>query len=127
MSIKKPPIIAFLKEIMRHNGQNKNQLSADFGVSHSTISRWLAGSDMPNTNSCRKLAEYAGVPLERVLSIAGHIPPLPPVNPAYLPNFRAYAYLKYPDELDEDLISMIEYLIKLRRRKRAESELRKKR
>ncbi len=34
-----------------------------------------------------------------------------------LPDFREYARLKYPNELDEDLITMIEDLIERRRRK----------
>ena len=35
-----------------------------------------------------------------------------------LPEFREYARQKYPDELDEDLITMIEDLIECRRVKR---------
>jgi transcriptional regulator with XRE-family HTH domain len=51
-----------------------SQLAADLGISHATVSRWLNGEDIPNTRSCRKLAEYSGVSLERVLSIVGHLP-----------------------------------------------------
>ncbi len=34
------------------------------------------------------------------------------------PGFREYAYQKYPNELNEDLITMIEDLIERRRAKR---------
>ena len=34
------------------------------------------------------------------------------------PEFREYAYLKYPTELDEDIITVVENLIDLRRARR---------
>ena len=39
-------------------------------------------------------------------------------KPYEWPEFRDYALLKYPHELDEDLITMIEDLIERRRQKR---------
>ena len=56
-------------------------MAADLGVSHATVSRWLSGRDIPNTQSCQKLAQYSGVPLENVLSIAGHMPRVDVVGP----------------------------------------------
>ena len=59
---------------MRRRRRLRSQLAGDLGVSHATVSRWLSGADIPNTKSCHKLAEYSGVPLEKVLSIVGHLP-----------------------------------------------------
>ena len=95
-----------------------SQLASDLGVSHATVSRWLSGKDIPNTRSCYKLAEYSGVPLEKVLSIVGHLPKIAEKTTPEWPEFREYARQKYPNELDEDLITMIEDLIERRRQKR---------
>ena len=98
-----------------------SQLAANLGVSHVTVSRWLSNADVPNIKSCRRLAEYSGVPLEKVLSIAGHLPEVAGVEYSKWPEFREYAQRKYPVELDEDLITMIEDLIERRRRRRYDS------
>ena len=97
-----------------------SQMAADLDISHATVSRWLSGKDIPIPASCRRLAAYAGVPLESVLAIVGHLPPLPDKGPAEWPEFREYARRRYALELDDDLITMIEDLIE-RRRRRSES------
>jgi transcriptional regulator with XRE-family HTH domain len=112
------PLVSFLEEVMRRCKRKPSQLAADLGVSHATVSRWLSGLDIPNTGSCRKLAEYSGVPLEKVLSISGHIPQMTKKIGTEWPEFREYASKKYPNELDEDLITMIEDLIERRRTKK---------
>jgi transcriptional regulator with XRE-family HTH domain len=106
---------------MRRRKRLPSQLAADLGVSHATVSRWLSGQDVPNIRSCHKLAEYSGVPVEKVLSIVGHLPGVAEIGPPEWPEFREYAQQKYPDELDEDLITMIEDLIERRRQKRYNS------
>lgn len=111
-------LILFLKEIMRRRHSKPIQLAAELGISHATVSRWLSGKDNPNMNSCRRLAEYAGVPVEEVLSIAGYLPRIDEKPPAEWPEFREYARHKYPNELDDDLITMIEDLIERRRARR---------
>ena len=112
------PIASFLKEIMRRRKRLPSQLAADLGVSHATVSRWLSGEDIPNVRSCRKLAEYSGVSLDKILSIVGHLPMVSEKESPEWPEFREYALKKYPDELDEDLITMIEDLIERRRGRR---------
>jgi len=107
-----PDLAAFLQEVMRRRGQLPSQLASKIGVSHATVSRWLSGKDIPNIQSCRRLSEYSGVPLAQVLSIAHHITSTPESS---LPEFREYAYQKYPIELDEDEVTMIETLIERRR------------
>ena len=115
MSKKEVPLISFLKEVMRRRKRKPSQLAADLGVSHATVSRWLSGMDVPNTRSCHRLAEYTGIPVERVLSITGHLPQIAEKSPLEWPEFREYARQKYPKELDEDMITMIEDLIERRR------------
>jgi len=118
VSTEEVPIVSFLKEVMRRRKRLPSQLAADLGVSHATVSRWLSGADIPSTKSCRKLAEYSGVPLGKILSIAGHMPGVAEMGPPKWPEFREYARQKYPNELDEDLITMIEDLIERRRARR---------
>ena len=117
MSTKDVPITSFLKEVMRRRKRLPSQLAADLGISHATVSRWLSGADTPSTRSCRRLAEYSGVPMENILSITGHLPEVAEGKPSHWPEFREYARQKYPAELDEDLITMIEDLIERRRAK----------
>jgi len=121
MSTEEVPFVSFLKEVMRRRKRLPSQLAADLGVSHATVSRWLSGDDIPSTRSCRKLAKYSGVPLEKILSLTGHLPGVAERKPAEWPEFREYARQKYPNELDEDLITMIEDLIERRREKRYDS------
>ena len=118
MSAKELPVVLFLKEVMRRRKRLPSQLAADLGVSHATVSRWLSGEDVPNTRSCKRLAEYSGVPLEKILSIVGHLPRVAEKGVPEWPEFREYARRKYPAELDEDLITMIEDLIERRRGRR---------
>jgi transcriptional regulator with XRE-family HTH domain len=106
---------------MRRRKRLPSQLAADLGVSHATVSRWLSGEDIPSIQSCRRLAEYSGVPPEKVLSIVGHLPRVAEKTAPEWPEFREYARKKYPNELDEDLITMIEDLIERRRQKRYNS------
>jgi len=103
---------------MRRRKRKPSQLASDLGISHATVSRWLSGQDVPNTRSCYRLAEYSGVPLEKILSIVGHLPRVAEAGAQEWPEFREYARQKYPNELDEDLITMIEDLIERRRQKR---------
>ena len=58
------------------------------------------------------------MPLEQVLYLAGHLLEAKTTKAAEWPEFREYATTKYPNELDDDLITMIEDLIE-RRRSRA--------
>ena len=108
-------IVEFLQDLMRKRRKLPSQLAADIGVSHATMHRWLAGKDVPSTASCRRLAEYSGVSVQKILAAAGHIKNVENQNVAFLPEFRDYARQKYPRELDEDVITMIEDLIERRR------------
>ena len=112
------PIVLFVREVMRRRKRLPSQLATDLGISHATVGRWLSGSDTPNIRSCQRLAEYSGVPLQKVLSVVGYLPKVAEAEAPEWPEFREYARRKYPDELDEDLISMIEDLIERRRKRK---------
>ena len=103
-------MVTFLREVMKRKRRLPSQLAADIGVSHATVSRWLSSTDTPSPKSCRRLAEYTGVSLEKVLAIAGHLPRLAEAGLPEWPEFRAYAYQKYPADVAKDMITMIEDL-----------------
>lgn len=117
MSTNNNTIIPFLQKLMARRRRLPSQLAADVGVSHPTVGRWLSGEDVPSTASCRKLAAYSAIPVEEILSAAGHLPAVDQAPAAEWPEFRDYANRKYPNELDEDVIIMIEDLIERRREK----------
>lgn len=108
----------FLEGLMKRRGRLPCQLAADLGISHSTVLRWISGADLPSPQSCLKLANYAGLPADEVLAIAGHMPPVRRNGRSQLPDFAEYARLKYP-ELDEELVSTIALVIEVRRTKAA--------
>ena len=110
-----PDIGNFLNDLMRRRHRLPSQLAAALGISHPTVIRWLTGASGLSTGSCRKLAEYSGVSVHKILSFAGHVPAMPNPGAAELPEFREYAQVKYPKELDEDLVAVIEELIERRR------------
>jgi len=115
MGTKIVPIVSLLTAIIRRRKCSPRQLAADLGLSHAAISRWLSGKDVPSIRSCNKIAEYSGISLQKILSIAGYIPK--PIEASYheWPEFREYVSKKYSGELDEDLITLIEDLIERRR------------
>ena len=114
-----PPFFLILLPFQyRQRKRLPSQLAANLGISHATVSRWLSGKDIPFTRSCRKLAQYSGVPLQKVISIAGHLSRVIEAAAPEWPESRGHDHQKYPDELDEDLITMIEDLIERRRARR---------
>ena len=125
MSTQKAPIVSFLKELMHRRKRLPSQLASDLGISHTTVLRWLSGKDVPNTKSCNRLAEYSGINMQTILSITGHITKITDPSLPNWPEFRQYAIQKYPNELDDDLITMIEDLIERRRQKGNEWQNRK--
>jgi transcriptional regulator with XRE-family HTH domain len=113
---------SFLEELLRRRKRKPSQMAADLGISHATVSRWLSGKDIPSPRSCDRLAEYSGVPAEKILNIVGHLPSISERPSIDWPEFREYARQKYPTEIDEDLITMIEDLIERRRAKKYDSK-----
>ncbi|MFC1969336.1 helix-turn-helix domain-containing protein [Chloroflexota bacterium] len=117
---KEARIVSFLKELMHRRKRLPSQLAVDLGVSHATVRRWLLGEDVPNVNSCRCLAEYSGIPLQKVLVSIGHLPEVSEKESTEWPEFSEYVRQKYPEELSEDLVTMVEDLIERKRQKKYE-------
>jgi transcriptional regulator with XRE-family HTH domain len=118
MSTKTLPIAQFLQDLMTRRKLLPSHLAIALNISHATVSRWLSGQDKPSVVSCQRLAEYSGMPINKILSAAGYMPDIKGAAPEEWPEFRDYARLKYGNELDEDLIIMIEDLIERKREKR---------
>jgi transcriptional regulator with XRE-family HTH domain len=115
---KQPSINQFLKQLIERKNILPSKLADNVSVSRATMSRWLSGKDVPSIDSCYRLSKFSGVPILRILNMAGYQGVGEKEMPAdQWPEFSEYARVKYPDELDEDLISMIEDLIERRRRK----------
>ncbi|MFA4835104.1 MAG: helix-turn-helix transcriptional regulator [Dehalococcoidia bacterium] len=112
---------SFLEDLMQQRNVSMRRLALDVGVSPSTLSRWLSGKQTPSLQSCQKLAESLVIPVEQVLAWSGHLVAMQKADASTLPEFREYARQKYPSELDEDMITMIEDLIRRRRRRLNES------
>jgi len=108
-------IALFLNELMQRKRFHQYELAVALGVCHATMSRWVSGEDIPSIRSCQKLAQYSGWSVEKVLSLVGHLPEIDGGEPAEWPEFGEYARRKYPNELDEDEVAMIEGLIERRR------------
>jgi len=108
-------LIAFIRELIERRGISANRLATHLGLSRTTVSRWLSGKDVPSPASCHRIAEYSGIPSTRILSLAGHLVPQPDSGPVHLPEFREYVTKKYPGEMDEDLIAMVEVVLERRR------------
>lgn len=117
---------SFLQELMRRRKRLPSQLAADLGISHATVRRWLYGEDMPSVHSCQLLADYSGIPLQKVLKITGQLPEMVIKEAQDWPEFREYAQEKYPNILDEDIITLVEDLIERRRDKQFHNKKRKK-
>ncbi len=113
--------MSYLPSLIERRKVAPSRLAREVGVSHATVSRWLSGKDVPSPKSCERLAQYGGVSVEWLLTLANHLPTLETAGAREWPEFREYARVKYPEELDEDLISMIEDLIERRRKKRVTS------
>jgi transcriptional regulator with XRE-family HTH domain len=110
-------LVDFIKDLTAQRGLSLRGLARETGISVSTLSRWCDGKQVPSPESCKVLAEYLSVSTEHVLALAGHLKPLHKEDKESLPEFREYAARRYPDELDEDVIAMIEDLIRRRRRR----------
>jgi transcriptional regulator with XRE-family HTH domain len=110
--------VLFLRDLLRRRKCQPSQLASEIGISHATVSRWLSGKDQPSAHSCLKLAEYSGSPLSNILSLIGLSDTEMNAKSSVWPEFREYAHKMYPEELDEDLITMIEDLIERRRQKK---------
>jgi len=113
--------VDLLKDFLRRRKLLPSQLAGELGISHATVSRWLSGKTTPDIKSYQKLADYSGIPLNQLLAKSGYLKKVSQKGIEW-PEFREYAKQKYPKELDEDMITMIEDHIERRRQKIASAK-----
>jgi transcriptional regulator with XRE-family HTH domain len=75
-------LIEFIAEVLRERGWSVRKLARQAGVSHVAVSGTLAGQRTPGADFCVKLAAALDEPPERLLRLAGILPPLPPGDEA---------------------------------------------
>jgi hypothetical protein len=75
------------------------------------IENWLTGNAVPCIQTCRKLADFGGLSLTRILSLTNHLPALIQNERIELIEFRKNDDANSYEYLDEDLNTMIEDLI----------------
>ena len=114
-------LAGFIDDLVRRRGVSLRRIAVESGVSASTLSRWIHGKQTPSPENCQRLAEYLSLPVEHLLTLAGHLVPFQKASSGSLPEFREYARQKYHEELDDDMVAMIEDLIYRRRRRREET------
>ena len=51
------------------------------GASTGLVSMWLAGKRVPSPASCDRIADVFGLPVDDVLTLAGHRPATEPIRP----------------------------------------------
>jgi transcriptional regulator with XRE-family HTH domain len=76
------PLARWLLRQLGERRESARAASIEAGMDHAAISRFLRGTQ-PSPESCQKIAAYFGVPVEEVLSLAGHMP-TPPGHDAFL-------------------------------------------
>lgn len=107
--------VLFLKNLMREKNLRPSQLAKELGVSAPTMMRWLSGNYLPNISSCSKISKYSGVSLDSMFQVQTFKNNSKIADS--LPELREYLSIKYTNELDEDLISMFEHVIRKRRQR----------
>lgn len=67
-------IAELLADIAERRKISDRQLAAYMGVSTTAINRWKHGQGIPDPPYCWKIAAIAGMPVEDVMRMAGHLP-----------------------------------------------------
>lgn len=57
---------------IRSRGWNQPEFARRIGMTAAAVYRWTVGERVPSTHSCDIIADVLGLPLDDVLTIAGH-------------------------------------------------------
>lgn len=71
----------WLLDQMRRRDWNQTDVAERVGTHSSVVSRWVRGERVPDTKSIDKIADVFGLPVDDVLTIAGHRPAVEPLDP----------------------------------------------
>lgn len=61
---------------------SQSELARRMETSHTTISNWISGKRVPTTGSCDRISDVFHIPLDTVLTKAGHRVEMPSEWPA---------------------------------------------
>lgn len=66
----------WLGQKLYQHRMTQTELASRVGVNQTQISSYLKGKRRPSSETCKRLAEALSVPVDEVLIVAGHRPPL---------------------------------------------------
>jgi transcriptional regulator with XRE-family HTH domain len=67
----------WLGQQLQERGWSSSELARRAGISQSSVSNVLTGKQVPGLEFCKGAAQALGMRTEELLSLAGHLPPLP--------------------------------------------------
>lgn len=67
------PLAAFLREWLRERDSSQLALAQRAGIPHTILSALVNHGNVPRPSTLRKLAQAMGVPVGRLLVLAGHL------------------------------------------------------
>ena len=70
-------IADLLTRLASRPGQSQRSLALYMGVSPTAVNEWIQGKRTPDPQYVWKIAELAGMEIEEVMRIAGHLPQRP--------------------------------------------------
>lgn len=104
-------IRTLLEGLLDSRRYSNGELANEIGVNRRTLSCWKAGKTTPNLRSCKKLAQYSGLSLDKVLLLTNKRRWQAVYCAHICSGFEDYTRARYPKEIAEDLMTMTEDLI----------------
>jgi len=105
-----------LKVAIKASGLKQKEIAKKIGVSEITISRYCAGTQVPNSANIQELARVLGVPLSSLIDkspLMSITPPsTPDIIPAYTSPTEEVEYWKNRAEQAEEKLQRIETILK---------------
>lgn len=96
---------AWLRRELASKGWKQVEFAERLGMDKGIVGRWLRGERVPSPESCDRISDVLGVPLDEVLALAGHRPR--DYDDGDGPAERLYSMLKRID-LTEERVMLIE-------------------
>lgn len=102
----------WLNNLLRRRNLSGNAFSKRVGISQSAVQRWTSGQGLPNRETCERIADVLGVPLNEVLLQAGIIPREIRLGPSARHTHLHDLIDDLPDGMIDPLIVIIEAVIR---------------
>jgi transcriptional regulator with XRE-family HTH domain len=117
-----PALTLWLNKEVKRRGWTLMKFAAQAGTKPGTLSPILAGAQRPDLKMCRAIAKALNVPDETVLALAGHVTPVPDLQPDELALVHRFRQL--PPDDQQEFVSMLD--LRLARLKSASFPAKKK-